>query len=97
VARGTPDGSPPSCSRYATAAIPFIRPALASRLQDHRLLEDARYAAAEPKLDGQPAQLHIEAGRIIACGEMTSRGIELIARENLDVLQPSSRGRTFQK
>jgi ATP-dependent DNA ligase len=36
----------------------FIPPMLATRLEDPRRLADARYIA-EPKLDGQRAQLHV--------------------------------------
>jgi ATP-dependent DNA ligase len=39
-------------------AMPFIPPMLATRLEDSRRLADPRYSA-EPKLDGQRAQLHI--------------------------------------
>jgi ATP-dependent DNA ligase len=46
---------------------------LASRLTDERLLADARYIA-EPKLDGQRAQLHIDAGRTVACYSRPGRG-----------------------
>jgi hypothetical protein len=38
--------------------MPFIPPMLATRLEDPRRLADLRYSA-EPKLDGQPAQLHV--------------------------------------
>jgi ATP-dependent DNA ligase len=40
------------------AAMPFIPPMLATRLEDPRRLADPRYSA-EPKLDGQRAQLHV--------------------------------------
>src|SRR5256885_2005009 len=39
---------------------------LCSRLQDSRFLDDPRYTA-EPKFDGQRAQLHVEGGRAVAC------------------------------
>src|SRR5262245_29867522 len=42
----------------------FIPPMLSSRLTDQRLLADPRYIA-EPKLDGQRAQLHIDGGRVV--------------------------------
>ena len=38
-------------------AVPFIPPMLATRLEDPHRLADPRYSA-EPKLDGQRAQLH---------------------------------------
>src|SRR5262245_10177575 len=44
----------------------FIPPMLATRLTDSRRLEDPRYVA-EPKLDGQRAQLHVRGGRVVAC------------------------------
>jgi ATP-dependent DNA ligase len=37
--------------------VPFILPMRAMRLEDPRRLADSRYSA-EPKLDGQRAQLH---------------------------------------
>ena len=40
-----------------------IPPMLATRLEDPRRLADARYSA-EPKLDGQRAQLHVPAHRV---------------------------------
>jgi len=42
----------------------FISPMLATRLEDPRRLADARYIA-EPKLDGQRAQLHVRGHRIV--------------------------------
>ena len=39
------------------AAMPFIPPMLATRLEDPRRLADPRYSA-EPKLDGQRAQVY---------------------------------------
>jgi ATP-dependent DNA ligase len=45
--------------------MPFIPPMLTSRLTDARLLADSRYVA-EPRLDGQRAQVHVERGRTVA-------------------------------
>ena len=42
----------------------FIFPMLATRLEDPRRLADARYSA-EPKLDGQRAQLHVRDHRTV--------------------------------
>jgi ATP-dependent DNA ligase len=42
----------------------FIRPMLATRLEDPRRLADPRYIA-EPKLDGQRAQLHVRGYRTV--------------------------------
>jgi bifunctional non-homologous end joining protein LigD len=53
---------------------------VASRLTDERLLADPRYIA-EPKLDGQRAQVHIEGGRTVACYSRPGR--ELIALPGL--------------
>jgi ATP-dependent DNA ligase len=39
---------------------------LCTRLQDPRLLDGPRFIA-EPKFDGQRAQLHVERGRAVAC------------------------------
>jgi hypothetical protein len=39
----------------------FIPPMLASRVTEDKLLTDPRYVA-EPKLDGQRAQVHVEGG-----------------------------------
>ena len=44
--------------------MPFIPPMLATRLEDPRRLADLRYSA-EPKLDGQRAQLHVRGHRTI--------------------------------
>ena len=38
--------------------MPFIPPVLATRLEEPRRLADPRYSA-EPKLDGQRAQIHV--------------------------------------
>ena len=46
--------------------MPFIPPMLATRVEDPRRLADARYVA-EPKLDGQRAQVHVRRGRTPAC------------------------------
>src|SRR4030095_9740390 len=46
------------------AAMPFIPPMLATRLEDPRRLADPRYSA-EPKLDGQRAQLHVRDHRTV--------------------------------
>src|SRR5688500_16673118 len=45
-------------------AMPFILPMLATRLEDPGRLADSRYSA-EPKLDGQRAQLHIRDHRTV--------------------------------
>jgi ATP-dependent DNA ligase len=42
----------------------FIRPMLATRLEDPRRLADPR-CIAEPKLDGQRAQLHVRGYRTV--------------------------------
>jgi hypothetical protein len=39
---------------------------LATRLEDPRRLADPPYVA-EPKLDGQRAQVHVRGGRTVAC------------------------------
>jgi ATP-dependent DNA ligase len=44
----------------------FIPPMLARRVPEDKLLTDPRYVA-EPKLDGQRAQVHVESGRTVAC------------------------------
>ena len=53
------------------AFIPFM---LCDRLSDPRQLEDRRYLA-EPKLDGQRAQLHVAGGRAIACYSRRERDL----------------------
>ena len=44
--------------------MPFIPPMLATRLEDLRRLADPRYSA-EPKLDGQRAQIHVREHRMV--------------------------------
>jgi len=44
--------------------MPFIPPMLATRLEDERRLADPRYGA-EPKLDGQRAQIHVRDDRSV--------------------------------
>src|SRR5262245_65885304 len=46
--------------------MPFIPPMLCSRLERLERLTELRYIA-EPKLDGQRAQVHISKGRTVAC------------------------------
>jgi hypothetical protein len=53
----------------------FIPPMLCERLTDPARLVDRRYVA-EPKLDGQRAQLHIRGGRALAF--YSCRGLELL-------------------
>jgi bifunctional non-homologous end joining protein LigD len=55
--------------------VPFIPPMLCDRLTDPARLADRRYVA-EPKLDGQRAQLHVEHGRAMAC--YSRRGLDLL-------------------
>ena len=55
----------------------FIPPMLTTRLTDQALLADPRYIA-EPKLDGQRAQVHVEGGRTVAAYSRPGR--ELLAR-----------------
>jgi ATP-dependent DNA ligase len=50
---------------------------LTSRLTDQALLADPRYIA-DPKLDGQRAQVHVEGGRTVAAYSRPGR--ELLAR-----------------
>ena len=52
----------PSC--YDRRAMPFIPPMLATRLEDPRRLADLRFIA-EPKLDGQRAQVHVRDHRTV--------------------------------
>jgi ATP-dependent DNA ligase len=56
--------------------MPFIPPMLCSRLQDAACLTDPRYVA-EPKLDGQRAQLHVH----------LSRTVHLYSRPGRDLLR----------
>jgi ATP-dependent DNA ligase len=58
-------------------AMSFIPPMLTTRLTDQRLLSDPRYIA-EPKLDGQRAQVQAAGGRTVAAYSRTGR--ELLAR-----------------
>jgi ATP-dependent DNA ligase len=58
----------------------FIPPMLTSRLTEDRLLTDPRYVA-EPKLDGQRAQVHVESGRTVACFSRVGR--ELLCHRGL--------------
>ena len=46
--------------------MPFIPPMLATRLEDPTRLGDTRYVA-EPKLDGQRAQVHVRGYRTVHC------------------------------
>ena len=55
--------------------MPFIPPMLCERLTDPARLSDCRYVA-EPKLDGQRAQLHVDRGRVVAC--YSRRGEDLL-------------------
>jgi ATP-dependent DNA ligase len=48
---------------------------LCDRLTDPTRLQDRRYVA-EPKLDGQRAQLHVRQGRAVAC--YSRRGLDLL-------------------
>ena len=53
----------------------FIAPMLCDRLTDPRRLSEHRYIA-EPKLDGQRAQLHVHRGTAVAC--YSRRGLDLL-------------------
>jgi ATP-dependent DNA ligase len=57
--------APAAASSGTLRAVPFIPPMLSSRLTDPTLLAHPRYVA-EPKLDGQRAQVHVERGRTVA-------------------------------
>jgi ATP-dependent DNA ligase len=57
---------------------------LASRLTDKRLLADPRYIA-EPKLDGQRAQVHVVDGRTVAAYSRSGR--ELLRQRGLGWLR----------
>src|SRR5262245_17087231 len=46
--------------------MPFIPPMLATQLEDPTRLGDPRYVA-EPKLDGQRAQIHVRDHRTVHC------------------------------
>jgi hypothetical protein len=58
----------------------FIAPMLTSRLTDQRLLANPGYIA-EPKLDGQRAQVHVEGGRTVAAYSWPGR--ELLQHRGL--------------
>src|SRR5262245_58347769 len=66
-------GAPPGSQRAVRA--PFIPPMLCDRLTDPRRLSEGRYLA-EPKLDGQRAQLHVQPGRAVAV--YSRRGLNLL-------------------
>jgi ATP-dependent DNA ligase len=53
----------------------FVPPMLCERLTDPARLADREYIA-EPKLDGQRAQLHVRRGRAVAC--FSQRGLDLL-------------------
>jgi hypothetical protein len=53
----------------------FQPPMLCERLTDPRRLADRRYIA-EPKLDGQRAQLHVQHGEAVAC--FSRHGLDLL-------------------
>jgi len=57
------------------AVASFISPMLCERLTNPARLADRAYIA-EPKLDGQRAQLHVEGWRAIAC--YSRRGLDLL-------------------
>jgi ATP-dependent DNA ligase len=60
----------------------FIPPMLSENLRDPARLEDPRYVA-EPKFDGQRAQVHVEGGQTVAA----------YSRRSLDLLRtPASPG-----
>jgi bifunctional non-homologous end joining protein LigD len=52
----------------------FIAPMLCSRLENPARLADRRYIA-EPKIDGQRAQVHIREGRTVACYSRLGRDL----------------------
>jgi hypothetical protein len=52
----------------------FIAPMLCQRLTDLRRLADRGYVA-EPKLNGQHAELHVQAGYATACYSRRSLGL----------------------
>jgi ATP-dependent DNA ligase len=64
--------------------MPFIPPMLATRLEDPRRLADARFSA-EPKLEGQRAQLHVRGHRAVHA--FSRPGRELIRLPGLAWLQ----------
>jgi ATP-dependent DNA ligase len=57
---------------------------LTSRLTDQRLLADPRYIA-EPKLDGQRAQVHVDGGQTVAAYSRPGR--ELLRHRGLHWLR----------
>lgn len=52
--------------------MPFLKPQLAFPLEDRAVLADPAYVA-EPKLDGQRAQVHVADGQTVACYSRTGR------------------------
>ena len=54
--------------------MPFIPPMLCSRLDRPERLIERRYIA-EPKLDGQRAQVHIREGQTVACYSRPGRDL----------------------
>ena len=54
--------------------MPFIPPMLRSRLERLGRLTERRYIA-EPKLDGQRAQVHVRDGRTVACYSRPERDL----------------------
>jgi ATP-dependent DNA ligase len=54
--------------------MPFIPPMLCSRLERLERLTERRYVA-EPKLDGQRAQVHIRDGRTLVCWGVMPSGM----------------------
>jgi ATP-dependent DNA ligase len=58
----------------------FIPPMLSEILRDAARLEDSR-SVAEPKFDGQRAQIHVEGGRTVAA--YSRRGLDLLRHAGL--------------
>jgi ATP-dependent DNA ligase len=58
----------------------FIPPMLSDILRDPAQLEDPRYVA-EPKFDGQRAQVHVEGGRTVAA--YSRRSLDLLRHAGL--------------
>ena len=58
----------------------FIPPMLCTRLTDPRRLDDRRYVA-EPKFDGQRAQIHVAGGRTVAA--YSRRRLDLLRHAGL--------------
>jgi ATP-dependent DNA ligase len=52
------------CYEFGVLPVPFIPPMFCARLENPSRLADPRYVA-EPKLDGQRAQLHVHQGRTV--------------------------------